>query len=253
MEQRRRHPAPRADIPISLEIYKQLISASFSTGFKMEDWEIAAEAIDEWVRRHNPEALGMPATAGYQWKRLFLPTGTILRTVLNGKNHHCLVDGDRIVYDGKAVSPSGFVNAVGGIRRNAWKCSWILFPKTTDWKLADTLRPSERPRRARKPPATARPAPAPQPPTPRAPPAVPASTASEARQSQYTVHDQDSRTNSSGAARSWQPHPDIITPPERRADGDDRFAALLRKELLPILYRICGIEASHMRDSLEPL
>ena len=145
---RRQHPDHQRDIPISLQVHHQLLGASINTGFEKEDWEIAAEAIDEWVRRHDPDALATPAHSGYQWKRLFLPDGTVLRTVFGGQNSHCVVVGDRIVFHGKDVSPSGFVNAVGGIRRNAWRCTWILFPDTKQWQLADALR-SPRPRRPR--------------------------------------------------------------------------------------------------------
>ncbi|MES2319887.1 MAG: hypothetical protein V4631_20600 [Pseudomonadota bacterium] len=144
---RRQHPNHKMDIPVSLEVWQQLLGASINTGYEKEDWEIAAEAIDEWMRRHNPDAFPMPAVSGYQWKSQFLPDGTVLRTVFNGKNYHCLVEGDRILYNGKEVSPSGFVNAVGGIRRNAWRCTWILLPDAKDWKLADTLRARVRPPR----------------------------------------------------------------------------------------------------------
>lgn len=147
---RRQHPNHRMDIPVSLEIWKQLVGASTDTGFAKEDWEIAEEAINEWMRRHNPDSISMPLVHGYQWKSVFLPDGTLLRTVFGGKNHHCLVEGDRILYNGQAISPSGFVNAVGGIRRNAWQCTWILFPDSKEWKLAGTLRSRERPRRTRK-------------------------------------------------------------------------------------------------------
>ena len=147
---KRQHPDHRMDIPISLKVHQQLVGASCNTGFEKEDWEIAAEAIDEWMRRHSPNSLPMPATNGYQWKRLFLPNGTLLRTVFGGKNYHCIVEGDAIVYDGRPVSPSGFANEVGGTRRNAWKCIWILFPDTKDWRLADTLRTRERPHRTRR-------------------------------------------------------------------------------------------------------
>jgi hypothetical protein len=147
---RSRYPTQQTPIPISLDVYNQLQMASCHTGYEKEDWEIATEAIDEWVRRHDPDSLPGSPYAGYQWKRLFLPSGTVLRTVFGGKNHHCVVEGDRIVYDQRTVSPSGFVNAVGGIRRNAWKSTWILFPDSKDWRLADSLRTRERPSRARK-------------------------------------------------------------------------------------------------------
>lgn len=68
------------------------------------------------------------------------PNGTLLRTVFNGKNFRCLVEEDRIFYNGREVSPSGFANAAGGVRRNAWKVMWIPFPNSSVWKLAGTLR-----------------------------------------------------------------------------------------------------------------
>jgi len=145
------HPNPYSTVSISHEVYLQLLSAAGQYGFEKEDWEIVAAAINDWARRHSPDAIAMPATAGYQWKQLFLPNGTLLRTIFKGKNHHCLVENDQIVYEGRAMSPSGFVNAIGGIRRNAWKSLWILLPETTTWKLADSLRTKKRrPVRARK-------------------------------------------------------------------------------------------------------
>lgn len=134
-------PTPEMSLPISLELHQQLISASILTGFEQETWEIAAVAIRDWMSRNSPDSLPMPATAGYQWKHLFLPSGTLLRAVFNGKNYHCLVEGDQIRYEGQNISPSGFVNAVGGVRRSAWKAVWILFPNSSVWKLAETLRP----------------------------------------------------------------------------------------------------------------
>jgi hypothetical protein len=127
-------------LPISLELYQQLVSASVKSGFEKETWEIGAAAIREWMIRNNPESFAMPATSGYQWKHLFLPNGTLLRTIFNGKNFHCLVEEDQIRYNGKIISPSGFANAVGGVRRNAWKVIWVLFPNSSAWKLAGALR-----------------------------------------------------------------------------------------------------------------
>jgi hypothetical protein len=157
----RHHPCPRAAVNVSAEIRAQLLAGVCHSAYEKEEWEIAEEAINEWTRRHNPEALATIGYAGYQWKQLFLPTGTVLRTVFGGKNYHCTVDGDHILYQDKAVSPSGFVNAVGGIRRNAWRCTWILFPDTKHWALADTLRPHPRARPAR--PTAVKPVSAPQP------------------------------------------------------------------------------------------
>lgn len=141
------HPSPYASLPISQEIYQQLSFACVDSGFKQETWEIGAAAIREWMIRNNPDSIAMPATSGYQWKHVFLPNGTLLRTIFNGRNFHCLVDEDHILYNGQKVSPSGFANAVGGVRRNAWKVIWILFPNSSVWKLAGTLRPKKQPHR----------------------------------------------------------------------------------------------------------
>ena len=256
---RRHHPDHQMDIPISLKVYHQLIGAAQKTGYQKEDWEIAAEAIDEWMRRHDPDALAMTVATGYQWKNLFLPNGTLLRTVFGGKNHHCLVEGDRILYKEHAVSPTGFANAVGGIRRNAWRCIWILFPDSKDWKLADTLRPRERPCRARKPAADIQAA---QPSADRVPVGVPsvaaassaqmdcaAASASEAPNFQHATDGQFPPNNLDCERRNRQPANSVThSPPgflrgtDRRVNGDARMAALLRQELLPLLYRMCAFD-----------
>jgi hypothetical protein len=87
----RPHPTPDIALPISVELYQQLVSASVKSGFTKETWEIGSAAIREWMIRNNPESFAMPATSGYQWKHLFLPSGTLLRTIFNGKNFHSLV------------------------------------------------------------------------------------------------------------------------------------------------------------------
>ena len=266
---RRQHPDHRMDIPISLEVYHQLLGASTSTGFAKEDWEIAAEAIDEWTRRHNPESLTTTVASGYQWKRLFLQDGTLLRTVFGGKNYHCVVEGDRIVYDGKTVSPSGFVNAVGGIRRNAWLCTWILFPDSKQWQLADTLRADERKRRVRKPFLTSREGAAMQ--APAVNPAVHVNVASGPINSaasmntaavtpcvasphvQRPIHDPHDQApkpipgedcnRRQHTGTTLPPHPSVRSS-DRRSNGNDAVAALLRDELLPLLYQICAGDAT---------
>ena len=217
---RRQHPNPRMSIPISLEVWQRLTGASFDTDYEKEDWEIAAEAIDDWMRRHKPDALAMQVAKGYQWKSQFLPNGTLLRTVFGGKNYHCQVEADQILYNGKAVSPSGFVNAVGGIRRNAWRSTWILFPDSKDWKLADTLRNRARPRRARKAADDVQQVPALQPSAGRAP---------------------DTAAPVADPSPAVSP-PGILCGTGRRISGEDRTAALLRQELLPLLYRLCAFD-----------
>ena len=137
---KKQHPNPEVVLPLSREIYKHLLSASIKSGYEKEDWEFGAIAIREWAMRNNPDSFGRPEIGGYQWKHLFLPNGTLCRTIYKGKNYHCLVDGDHLIYEGEQISPSRFVNTVGGVRRNAWDVIWILFPKSETWKRAASLR-----------------------------------------------------------------------------------------------------------------
>ncbi|UGQ47912.1 hypothetical protein [Massilia endophytica] len=68
------------------------------------------------------------AMRGYQWKNIFLPDGTSLRTSYQGTIEFAKVVGDRIVSDdGATLTPSLFANrhAEG---RNAWRLVWLRFP-----------------------------------------------------------------------------------------------------------------------------
>ena len=263
---RRPHPDHRMDIPISLAVYHQLLSASADTCFQKEDWEIAAEAIDEWVRRHNPDLISLPATRGYQWKSLFLPDGTLLRTVFGAKNHHCVVENDRILYDGVAVSPSGFVNAVGGIRRNAWRSIWILLPEEKEWKLADTFRTRQRsprqqtarpvqrslPVQAGAPRSPATPAPAGARP-PHQGKGAEAGVSDEPRAQQSSADKVGATSSTGGALNRGQcisPTPTPLPCPrgaDRRVPAGRHRVPLLRARLLPLLKRLCGFSGEGAR------
>jgi hypothetical protein len=130
---RRYHPNPFNEVPISHKVDIRLNAASMINKLGLEPWEIVEEAIDDWLAKSEPGAIPMPQIAGVQWKKLFLPNGTVLRTIFNGKNYHCRVDDDELLYEGKATSPSRFANMVGGLRRNAWKVIWVLLPETRTW------------------------------------------------------------------------------------------------------------------------
>ncbi len=133
-------PQPQMAVTIAMETYTKLCAASSDTGYQKEVWEIASEAVRDWLVRNAPDSFDMPTISGVQWKDVFLPSGTLLRTIFQGKNYHAIVEGDKLLHDGEATSPSRFANGVGGAGRNAWKVIWVLFPKTTTWKLAQTLR-----------------------------------------------------------------------------------------------------------------
>ena len=71
------------------------------------------------------------AMRGFQWKNLFLPEGTSMRTSYHQTLEFAKVVGDRILSDtGESLTPSLFANrhAQG---RNAWRFIWLRFPVTT--------------------------------------------------------------------------------------------------------------------------
>lgn len=74
-----------------------------------------------------------PAIHGFQWKNLFLPEGTRLRTAYGDKIEFAKVAGDCIVSDeGASLTPSVFANrhAQG---RNAWRFIWLRFAGEEQW------------------------------------------------------------------------------------------------------------------------
>jgi hypothetical protein len=137
---KRQHPDPRMSMPISHEIYQKLCSASVLSGFAQEDWEITEAAIRDWLARNAPDTLELQRKSGYQWKDVFLPSGSLLRTVYEGRNYHCHVEGDRLLFQGAETSPNRFIAAVGGVRRSAWRTVWVLLQGTSTWTLARDLR-----------------------------------------------------------------------------------------------------------------
>lgn len=73
---------------------------------------------------------------GFQWKNIFLPNGTRLRTSYYHANDFAKVIGNHIVSDdGTRLTPSRFANrhAKG---RNAWRFVWLRFPGDDYWSRA---------------------------------------------------------------------------------------------------------------------
>jgi hypothetical protein len=80
------------------------------------------------------------AMRGFQWKTVFLPDGTSLRTSYGDTAEFAKVVGDHIVSDdGASLTPSLFANrhAKG---RNAWRFVWLRFPGNDHWVRADNCR-----------------------------------------------------------------------------------------------------------------
>lgn len=69
--------------------------------------EIVGEAVQAWLANAKADGfLQRPATVrGYQWKELFLPDGTRLRSRNCDEFMYAEVDGDDIKFDGQSMSP----------------------------------------------------------------------------------------------------------------------------------------------------
>lgn len=102
-----------------------------------------AELVQRWLKidkerlalRRNGQAM-----RGFQWKNIFLPDGTSLRTSYCGNTEFAKVAGGHIVSDdGTSLTPSLFANrrAKG---RNAWRFVWLRFPGDDYWIRAADCR-----------------------------------------------------------------------------------------------------------------
>lgn len=112
------------------------------TGSRMTPAEAANEAIDDWLNRKRGR---LPDTAlaplqGYRWKELFLPEGSLLRMDRADQSHSARVQGNQLVYEGRAMSPHQMTVAIAGKGYNAWRALWVLLPGATRWQQACRLR-----------------------------------------------------------------------------------------------------------------
>jgi hypothetical protein len=101
------------------------------------------ELVKRWLARDMERGVlrkNGPALRGFQWKTLFLPEGTLLRTSHYDKVEFAKVGGDHITTeDGATLTPSLFANRhVKG--RNAWRFVWLRFPGDAYWVRADKCR-----------------------------------------------------------------------------------------------------------------
>lgn len=102
-----------------------------------------AELVKRWLAIEK-ERLALRkkdcAPRGFQWKSVFLPEGTSLRTSYSANAEFAKVVGEHIVAeDEEALTPSLFANrhAKG---RNAWRFVWLRFPGKDYWVRADDCR-----------------------------------------------------------------------------------------------------------------
>lgn len=104
--------------------------------------EVIVMAIDSWIAAREIGQLGADTDGvrGYQWKSLFLPEGTVLRSWSYGEHNYARVEGDRIIHRGRPVSPNQFAQSFARTTRNAWTDLFIRRPGDQRFHLADCLR-----------------------------------------------------------------------------------------------------------------
>lgn len=132
----------KISVPIYTQQFLELANFLRNNGDPRDPVEIVSVAIDYWLDNASwkPELLSESDTRGYQWKNLFLPSGTQIRMQYKGAYFYAKVDGDEIIYDGKPISPGSLANTIAGNSRNAWRDLWIKRPDDKEWKLADECR-----------------------------------------------------------------------------------------------------------------
>lgn len=103
-----------------------------------------AEAVDFWLAHREESPCGgadpQAGLRGYQWKSLFLPDGTVLRSWSYGEHRYARVEGDRLIYQGQAVSPNQFARSFARTTRNAWTDLSVRRPGDKTFRLASLLR-----------------------------------------------------------------------------------------------------------------
>jgi hypothetical protein len=99
-------------------------------------------ALEFWLDAQNELPPGVDPTGvrGYQWKSLFLPEGTVLRSWSYGEHNYARVEGDKIMHDGESVSPNQFARSFARTARNAWFDLSVRRPGDKQFKIASVLR-----------------------------------------------------------------------------------------------------------------
>ena len=120
----------------------QLIEKLRRRGGSQDISEAMTKALECWLGDPARFAPGADPEDmhGYQWKSLFLPEGTVLKSWSYGENNYARVEGDQIIHNGRAVSPNQFAQSFARSTRNAWQDLFIRRPGDKTFKLACRLR-----------------------------------------------------------------------------------------------------------------
>ncbi len=129
-------------VQVPTDTLLKLIEKLRRRGGSQDISEAMTLALERWLADPAAFAPGAdPAGVhGYQWKTLFLPEGTVLKSWSYGENNYACVEGDQIIHNGRAVSPNQFAQSFARSTRNAWQDLFIRRPGDKTFKLANRLR-----------------------------------------------------------------------------------------------------------------
>jgi hypothetical protein len=152
----------RVSVEIPTPTYIALLRQLRQTGSTANISEALGVAVEYWLAEQRRLAPGAPESIrGYQWKSVFLPEGTELRSLSYGQPNSARVEGDQIIYQGRPVSPNQFARAFADTSRNAWNDLSIRRPGESTFTLACVLRKEVERKEAARPMLAALPQPAP--------------------------------------------------------------------------------------------
>jgi hypothetical protein len=129
-------------VQVPTDTLLQLIKKLRRRGGSQDVSEAITTAIECWLQDPVRFAPGADPEDihGYQWKSLFLPEGTVLKSWSYGENNYARVVGDQIIHNGRAVSPNQFAQSFARSTRNAWQDLFIRRPGDKTFKIACRLR-----------------------------------------------------------------------------------------------------------------
>lgn len=129
-------------VQLETDTLLKLINRLSELGGTQDVSEGVSAAIEFWLAEQAKLSTGCdPASVrGYQWKTVFLPEGTVLRSWSYGDHNYARVEGDQIIHEGKAVSPNQFAQSFARATRNAWTDLYVRRPCDKRFTLACRLR-----------------------------------------------------------------------------------------------------------------
>ena len=134
---------PDISVPIATSTFIGLVDFLRERKSSRDPLEVIESAIDYWMdnAEWKEEILSPSSLAtGYSWKTVFLPSGTVLRIRYDSEYHYAKVEGDKLTYEGRTVSPNQFAMMVAGCARDAWRDLWVKRPGDTDFVVANSVR-----------------------------------------------------------------------------------------------------------------